>query len=265
MLKFEFMLNDTDLAQRVGEPVDARTAAAQPRLPAAPEEKQPNATVVKAKDAWTKANALENKAVATVNTGSVLSNWIVTVSYLLPGQLGESLRESTAGMRATQYQVRNVVDTPGRYQRMVAAAAPPRISTNPNTPLNTGNQLPATWTKTAASSGNGATAVQTAGAQPKPAARSGWSLTPPVDGGDSLTVQLKVRPARFPKSQHYGFQVLSRSVDGNEDTPIIDHGSVALRGGSNFKRVLSWLLLGLSAILFALLVWHLLTSFGLIR
>jgi len=70
--------------------------------------------------------------------------------------VGASLRESTAGMRATQYEVRNVVDAPGRYQRMVAAAAPPRISTNPNMPLNTGNQLPTTWTKPTTNGGNGA-------------------------------------------------------------------------------------------------------------
>jgi VWFA-related protein len=271
MLKFEFMLNDTDLAQRVGEPVDEKTAAvaavAGPaRAVAAPEEKQPNATVAKAKEAWGKANALENKAVATVNTGSVLSNWIVTVSYLLPGTLGETLRESTAGMRATQYEVRNVVDAPGRYQRMVTAAAPPRISTNPNMPLNTGNQLPTTWTKPTTNGGNGATAAATvAVVQPRPVARSGWSLTPPVNAGDSLLVTLKVRPGRFPKSQHYDFKVLSRSVDGNENTPIIDHGSVALRGGPVVRRILSWLLLLVTAALLALLVWYLLTTFHLIH
>ena len=267
-LKFEFMLNDTDLAQRVGEPVEARTAAA--AAPAntvgAPTEKQPNPTVAKVKDTWQKANALENKAVATVNTGSVISNWIVTVSYLLPGSLGESLRESTAGMRATQYEVRNVVDTPGRYQRMVAAAAPPRISTNPNMPLNTGNQLPATWSKTGATTpSNGANATQAAVAQPKPVARSGWSLTPPIDAGDSLTVTLKVRPARFPRAQHYDFKVLSRSVDGNESVPVIDHGSVALRRGPIFRRILSWALLAAAVILLAALALYLLITFNLIH
>ena len=269
MLKFEFMLNDTDLAQRVGEPVDAKTAAMAGATPArmdgVPAEKQPNPTLAKAKETLNKANALEAKAVATVNTGSVLSNWIVTVSYLLPGTLGETLRESTAGMRSTQYAVRNVVDTPGRYQRMVAAAAPPRISTSP-VPLNTGNQLPATWSKTGTSTpSNGAAATQAAVAQPKPVARSGWSLTPPIDGGDTLTVTLKVRPARFPRSRHYDFKVLSRSVDGNESTPVIDHGSVALRGGSILRRILSWVLLALAVTLLALLAWYLLTTFHLIH
>jgi VWFA-related protein len=266
-LKFEFMLNDTDLAQRVGEPVDARTAAAAALAPTSttPAEKQPNATVAKAKDAWTKANALENKAVATVNTGSVISNWIVTVSYLLPGSLGASLRESTAGMRSTQYEVRNVVDAPGRYQRMVAAAAPPRISTSPNMPANTGNQLPTTWSKSGGAPSNGAAATVAAVAQPKPVARSGWSLTPPIDAGDSLTVTLKVRPARFPRSQHYDFKVLSRSVDGNESVPVIDHGSVALRGGPVFRRILSWVLLAVAVALLALLAWYLLTTFNLIH
>jgi VWFA-related protein len=267
-LKFEFMLNDTDLAQRVGEPVDAKTAVAAGIAPARvePEAKQPNPTVTKVKDTWQKANALENKAVATVNTGSVLSNWIVTVSYLLPGTLGETLRESTAGMRSTQYEVRNVVDAPGRYQRMVAAAAPPRISTNPNMPLNTGNQLPATWSKTGTpSNGANATTAPAAVAQPKPVARSGWSLTPPIDAGDALTVTLKVRPARFPRAQHYDFKVLSRSVDGNESVPVIDHGSVALRRGPIFRRILSWVLLVLAVALLALLAWYLLTTFNLVH
>jgi hypothetical protein len=224
--------------------------------------------VTKVKETWTKANELENKAVATVNTGSVISNWIVTVSYLLPGTLGETLRESTAGMRSTQYEVRNVVDAPGRYQRMVAAAAPPRISTSPQGPMNTGNQLPATWSKTPAASGNGngATATQTAAvAQPKPVARSGWSLTPPIDAGSSLAVTLKVRPGRFPRSQHYDFKVLSRSVDSNESTPVTDFGSVALRGGPIFRRILSWVLLLATAALVAGLAWYLLLTFNLIH
>ena len=70
---------------------------------------------------------------------------------------------------------------------------------------------------------------------------------------------------RFPRTQHYDFKVLSRSVDGNENTPVIDHGSVALRGGSVFKRILSWVLLLLAAVLLALLVWYLLTTFHLIH
>ncbi len=266
MLKFEFMLNDTDLAQRAGEPVTAVSAAAEPRPVGVATEKQPNPTVAKAKEVWTKANELENKAVATVSTGSVISNWIVTVSYLLPGQLGQGLRESTAGMRSTQYQVRNVVDAPGRYQRMVAAAAPPQISSSPIGPANSGNALPTTYVRTPSNSGGGSAATTPAAvAQPKRVVRTGWSLTPPLDAGEALTVTLKVRPGRFPRTRHYDFKVYSRSVDGNEDTPLIDHGSVALRGGPVLKRLLSWLLLGAAIVLLALLAWYLLTTFHLIH
>jgi hypothetical protein len=149
---------------------------------------------------------------------------------------------------------------------MVAAAAPPRISTNPNMPLNTGNQLPATWSKTGTTPGNGANATaQAAVAQPKPVARSGWSLTPPIDAGEALTVTLKVRPARFPRAQHYDFKVLSRSVDGNESVPVIDHGNVALRRGPIVRRILSWLLLAAAVILLALLAWYLLNVFNLVH
>ena len=271
MLKFEFMLNDADLAQRAGEPVDAKTAAANAAAPAqagaaAPGEKQPNETVEKAKGAWNKANEIETKAVNTVNYTSMFSTWIVTISYLLPGGLGQSMRNSMSGLFSTQYQVRNVVDAPGRYQRMVSASAPPRLGGNPNAPLNTGNPVSVAWPKTSTTtSGNGATATQAVVAQPKQVARSGWSLTPPIDSGDSLTVQLKVRPARFPKSRHYDFQVLSRSVDGNEETPVTDHGSVALRGGPIFRRILSWVLLAVAVILLALLAWYVLSAFRVLH
>lgn len=268
MLKFEFMLDNTDLAQRVGEPVAAGAAATTvaARGPSASTEKTPNQTIEKAKGAWTKASEVERKAVNTVDYSSTFSTWFVTISYLLPGGLGDSLRNSMSGLFNTQYAVRNAVDTPGRYQRMVTASAPPPMAGNPNAPLNTGNQLPATYSRT----GNGATTqtatTQAAVAPAKPVvARTGWSLTPPIDAGDSLTVQLKVRPARFPKSQHYGFLVLSRSVDGNEDVPITDHGSVALRGGPILRRILSWVLLGVTAILLALFAWYLLTTVGIIH
>src|SRR5579859_3774120 len=269
MLKFEFMLNDTDLATRAGEPVEVRSAAvAAPAAgQAAPAEKTPNATIEKAKGAWTKATEVERKAVNTVDYSSMFSTWIVTISYLLPGGLGDSLRNSMSGLFNTQYQVRNVVDAPGRYQRMVTASAPPPMGGNPDAPLNRGNQLPATWSKTGTNSSgsNGAAAGATAAAPARPVARSGWSLTPPVDAGETLAVQLKVRPARFPRSKHYSFLVLSRAVDGSEETPITDHGSVALRGGSIFRRVLSWLFLAAAVVLLVVLAWYLLLSVGLIR
>ena len=262
MLKFEFMLDDTDLAQRAGEPVDARAGVAQ----AAPREKPGAAAVTQVKGVMAKATALETKAVDTVNRGSTITTWIVNISYILPGSLGDSLRGATSGLFATQYQVGHAVDAPGRFQRTVTGAAPPRElrTGDPNSPLNLSSvQGPSSKSTT---SGNGAaTAQATAAARAKPVARSGWSLTPPVDAGAALTIQMKVRPNRRPKSRHYDFQVLSRSVDGSEDTPVIDHGSVALRGASMRRVVLSWLLLGIALVLLVLLAAYVLATFNIIH
>ncbi|MEP7357144.1 MAG: hypothetical protein ABI847_07880, partial [Anaerolineales bacterium] len=140
---------------------------------------------------------------------------------------------------------------------------------NPNTALGT-NTVSVPWPKEGvnppahADSKGGSSASSTTVAAPARAARSGWSLTPPVDAGGSLTVQLLVRPTRSPKSQHYAFQVLSRSVDGAEETPVVEHGSVALRAAPLLRRVLGWVLFALSALLLALLAWYLLTAFGII-
>jgi len=77
-------------------------------------------------------------------------------------------------------------------------------------------------------------------------------------------VQLLVRPAGSPKTRHYGFQVLSRSVDGAEDAPVVDHGSVALRAAPLLRRILGWVLFALSALLLAVLVWYVLTALSII-
>jgi VWFA-related protein len=269
-LKFEFMLNDTDLATRAGEPVTSR-ALMVPGTPAPGTNGKPAGAVARVKDGLGKAEQVEQKALRTVNTGNLISNWIVNISYILPGSAGRSLRDSTAGMRSAQYNVRNTVDAPGRYRRMVSAAAPPDLSgANPNTALGT-NTVTVPWPKEgvnppprADAKGGVSTSSATVAAAPTRAARSGWSLTPPIDAGGSLTVQLLVRPAGSPKSQHYGFQVLSRSVDGAEDAPVVDHGSVALRAAPVVRRVLGWVLFALSALLLAVLAWYVLSALGVI-
>jgi VWFA-related protein len=269
-LKFEFMLNDTDLAVRAGEPVTSR-ALMVPGTPAPGTNGKPAGAVARVKEGLGKAEEVEQKALRTVNAGSMISNWIVNISYILPGSVGRNLRDSTAGMRSAQYNVRNTVDAPGRYRRMVSAAAPPDLSgANPNTALGT-NTVTVPWPKEgvnppprADAKGGAASGTATVVAAPTRTARSGWSLTPPIDAGDSLTVQLLVRPARSPKTQHYGFQVLSRSIDGAEETPVTDHGSVALRAAPVLRRILGWVFFALAALLFAVLAWYVLTALGII-
>jgi hypothetical protein len=264
------MLNDTDLATRAGEPVNSR-ALMVPGTPAPGTNGKPAGAVARVKDGLGKAEEVEKKALRTVNAGSLISNWIVNISYILPGSAGRSLRDSTAGMRSAQYNVRNTVDAPGRYRRMVSAAAPPDLSgANPNTALGT-NTVTVPWPKEGVNpppradvKGGDNTGSATVAAAPTRAARSGWSLTPPIDAGGSLAVQLLVRPARSPKSQHYGFQVLSRSVDGAEDAPVVDHGSVALKAAPMLRRVLGWVLFAVSALLLAVLAWYVLTALGII-
>ena len=75
---------------------------------------------------------------------------------------------------------------------------------------------------------------------------------------------MRVRPARTPKSQHYAFQVLSRSIDGAEDNPVVDHGSVALRAAPLLGRVLGWALLAVTAVLLAAFVWYVLRVAGVV-
>ena len=190
-----------------------------------------------------------------MNTGSLISNWIVNISYMLPGSVGRWLRNSTAGMRSTQYDVRNTVDAPGRYRRTVAAAAPPPIERQPQYALGTntvtasvdqGRRQPA-----GAADANGGAAAPHRGGGPS-ASRAHGLVTDAADRRRRFAERDAPGAAhgRSPKTQHYDFRVLSRSVDGNEDSPVIDHGSVALRAGPVLRRMLCWVLLAL-AVLFS--------------
>jgi hypothetical protein len=95
-------------------------------------------------------------------------------------------------------------------------------------------------------------------------AHPGWSVTPPIEPGSTLAVQLLVSPARRPKTQHYTFRVLSRTAEDDSATPLIEHGTVALRGLPFGRTLLSVVLLLVSLGLLALLIWHVLVTFGVV-
>jgi hypothetical protein len=77
-------------------------------------------------------------------------------------------------------------------------------------------------------------------------------------------VQLFVSPLRAPRTQHYAFRVLSRTAEDEAAQPVIEHGTIALKGVGLARRVLSTVLFVLSVALLALLAWYLLLTFGLI-
>jgi hypothetical protein len=174
-----------------------------------------------------------------------------------------------------QYDVHEGLEMPGRVERVVKAATP----VNPMTPhsiapANVAQQQAAAAAHGGApANGNGhATAALPApqrtavSGQPTTLAsagtgRPGWSVTPYLEPGQSLVVQLLVSPVRRPRSQHYAYRVLSRTAESESAEPLVEHGTVALRGLGVFRQLWTLLLMLASLGLLVALVWYLLVVF----
>jgi hypothetical protein len=203
-----------------------------------------------------------------------ITSWLMNVAYLIPGMGGQRLRSQVSQARTVQYDVHEGLEMPGRAERVVkSAAAVPISGGGPHSPV----QQTAVATQTAgAANGNGHSAAavppaQRAAVSGQPTAlaaagagRAGWSVTPYIEPGQSLVVQLLVSPVKRPRSQHYAFRVLSRSAEAEGAEPLVEHGTVALRGLSAARGVWTLLLLLISLTLLALLAWYLLVVFGVL-
>jgi VWFA-related protein len=262
-LKFQFALNEAGLAHRAGTPAAAapdRRLAAGGSAPAAEADGRRNPKAA--------LNAGIEKGQRSLSVAENISVWLMNLSYLVPGAAGRQLRGQVSQSRTLQYDVHEGLEMPGRVERMVKAATPGTVqglSHGPapaNVAAGSGSAAAtAALPAPGASAGAGAapTALAAAGK-----AHPGWSVTPYIEPGSTLAVQLLVSPARRPKTQHYSFRVLSRTAEDDSATPLIEHGTVALRGLPFGRTLLSVVLLLVSLGLLALLIWHVLVSFGVI-
>jgi VWFA-related protein len=264
-LKFQFALHDASLVQRA----DLAATAAAPAGGAA----QPAGAGQPRGSARDKVYAGVRQGQRAVGVMENITSWLMNVAYLLPGRGGQQLRSQVSQSRSVQYDAHEALEKPGRIERVVKSATPTVPGGGPhsapaNQPARAGTAsgnghaaaatLPAPGGTLTAGAGQ-STVLASAGAQ-----RPGWSVTPYVEPGQSLVVQLLVSPTRAPRSQHYAFRVLSRTAEAEGGEPLVEHGTVALRGLPILRRAWTLLLLVLSAALLALLVWYLLVVFGVV-
>jgi hypothetical protein len=95
---------------------------------------------------------------------------------------------------------------------------------------------------------------------------AGWALTPYIEPGSTLKIKMFIVPLRVPKSQSYGFRVLSRAADSSDKHKLtqIEHGSVVLTAVPWHKQLWPWLLFVIMLGALGLLVWYLLSTFGVL-
>jgi hypothetical protein len=84
-----------------------------------------------------------------------------------------------------------------------------------------------------------------------------WAQTPPVDPGQTLAVMLTMRPIKSKNTQQYFFRVTAQAIDSEGVPPLIEQGSVNIKGLSFARLIIPFIvflaMLGVVALLGTLL------------
>jgi hypothetical protein len=69
-----------------------------------------------------------------------------------------------------------------------------------------------------------------------------WALTPYVEPGEKLSLQLCAKPLKSTRTQTYGVRILSRLVDVPDLAPVSEAGNITVAGLSGLQRLQPFLL-----------------------
>ena len=172
-----------------------------------------------------------------------LAGILSTVSRLLPGSTGTSAARASAQLRRGQMQT-------GRADRLVdqVAKAKPKTSSTPAADAAPSDQATfVPYASTVASlEVEGMTGTYTAGGTSmssgeRPSDSPAWALTPSVEPGETLVVEMLVSPTKSYKSQHYPFTLLSRSVEQSGSALMAEEVSVHMTRPSWLSRLYPYL------------------------
>jgi VWFA-related protein len=297
LMRFQFLVNDASLATRRAPVNYAPAAAAQVApaggLAAAPAAASNGKSNGKEKSRGrTKRLADQEqfrKTQGALFTFSAittrLSSWVTAATYFLPSRMSSKVRSQTSTVRDIGWQAHEAGEAPERYERMAEAVVDvDKLKARAGGPPERGGKSkapPAAATVVAPPPSAAATTMVSPAAMAAPASSqaaqpaalkqmranvAGWAVTPMVEPGGKLTVRLTIMPSRVPKTQSYGFRVLSRVAEGTDPSKLtqIEHGSVALVSTPWYRQVVSWLLLVVMLAALAGLAWYLLGVFGVL-
>lgn len=169
--------------------------------------------------------------------GTTIADLLATVGYLLPGTLGAPLIQAGMRLRQGQFTVSRVE----RLQDQVTALNPAMATAAPT-------YAPAP--SVAAPAAPEARAVHMDVQR--------WAETPNVEPGETLWINVLIDPLRLPaRTQHYAFRVLSRMVEAENAVPVMETGSVEIKGVAWFYRhpVVTILMMAALAVLLLVFLW----------
>jgi len=154
----------------------------------------------------------------TAGLANVIAGALSTVGLLLPRSVGAPLLQAAGQLRRGQSTVKRAEQLPGRMGRLTSS-----VSSSHSPPKRRASSLPHTVLCT-------------------------WVRTPLVEPGETLAVDLLIRPVRSRPDQFYPFTVFSRSAEQEKAPLAIKEGDVQIAGASWARRYSPFLIILATAV-----------------
>ena len=190
---------------------------------------------------------------AAVSAGSVLGDALDTLGHFMPGSAGAQLGRLSRQMRAGQAAVDRAERSTYRYRRLVSpgaqAAAAQLVGERPSHALRA---EPGESIQEASGPGQQATLNDVL--------ESGAARTPAIQPGQSLSIELIVKPLIRHRAHDGWFVVCSRSLETPEMAPVSVEAGARFGGLSGFRFFLPYAIIAIVAVV--LIVFLLLSARG---
>lgn len=237
-----------------GATVPHHTTTPAPASSGQPEKEKAQAPGEAKEKAGQAAAQAQEKAKLALTLGGAIADILGTVGMILPRSVGSPMLQAASRMRRGQSTATRVQQAPrqigGQVEKVKSASsaaqqvpatppvqpqAVPLPQEMPAAPAFQPGTMPSPEQMPAASA---ARPGVTPTAQP---IEPGWVLTPSVQPGGTLAIGLLVTGPRSNQTQHFEFDIFSRSVEQVDSPVVSETDSFQIRGVSWFFRVLPYL------------------------
>jgi hypothetical protein len=231
LMIFNFLANGSALGMPQGVRIAAAGGGKAPSLSSAEEQLQ------------TANNRMMQTRFGVNRITQSIGGFFSEFGGLLPGSVGRTMRQIGQQITGVDMQMQRVQMQAGRVTRMVSIAG--------DAAETTGNL--------AGKVGVGTSQAQ--GQTQAVAVADDRAITPYIEPGAQLKVEMMVAPANPRNARSTSFSVLSRSTENSEADVVMQQGVIDYSNLSNTRYILSYVLIGaatlaaLWVVLFALPAW----------
>ena len=196
--------------------------------------------------------------------GSAIAGILSTLAYLLPRSIGGPLQRASFSLRRGETTLQRAQQVSQQVGRLAPAGG--QASTSARTPASATGGAQALTAVGTSPQGEGPVRMAPAASQAQVTPLLETAQTPFIEPGETLTVNLLIKPVKPFQAQHYSFTITSRSLEQSDAPPALEQGNVQVTALPWYRRYwLPALVTLLGGGLTFTLVWFLLTYIGVGR